>query len=358
MGNLRDSGYRKNKIEYEKGHLKEIGSPQVMLKGTMFGYYLDGKSGFVTEQLLMPFGTETNPEKFTFRFRLKPEGPLGGRTWFETKGNDGVFHLRIRTSEENRMEALVEMGGSSILVPSKSSMQEGRARVVELSFNLIGNALQLQWSIDGQAEAPGTTLELPEGGFASIEKRGISWIGVGEEGNGFVGLLDEFGIRVEKTSSSVKESSTDIPIQTEGRVEKSDTAYILSPDSSLYYGPIELSSIPKEVIFSIEQLGTARVEIRLFGKGNNTPWVIVRGKEGKWEIALEGKEFALSPPASDTIRFLIYKQKQTITLTWNEVTVSFADSREEQTTFSIQIYQAADAVHSLKVYSMKIFEQN
>ncbi len=358
MGNLKDSGYRKNKVEYGKGHVKETGSPQVMLKGTVFGYYLDGKSGFFMEQPLLPFGLESPFEGFTIRFRLRPEEPVGGRTWFETKAKDGTCRLIIRTNSEKKMEALLEVGSSSVLLQSKGLVQESRAQLVELSFILTGNIVQAKWSLDGSTEEPVGKLELPEGKLVSSAQEGVSWIGRAEEGNGFVGVLDEFGIRIEKPSASSKESEAKIPIQTEGGVGQVDSTYILSPESSLQWGPIELASIPKEIILFIEPLGTARMEIRLTGRGRDTPWVIIHGKDGKWEIASGGKVFTLSPPTGDTIKFFIRKQKQTITVTWNEVSVSVSSDSVEPEAFSIQIYHAAEAVHPLKIKGIKILEQN
>ena len=356
MGNLKDSGYRKDKVEYGKGHLKEIGSPQVLLRETVFGYYLDGKSGFVTEQCLLPFEGEFSPESFALRFRLRPEAPLEDRTWFEMRSKEGTFHLKIQTNTNNKLEAFLEAGGSRMIIPSKGSVQEGRTQIVELSFSQVGNVLQATWSFEGMSEGSVGELELPEGGLSSFVKEGVSWIGTGEEGNGFVGVLDEFGIRTDRSSSNSTGMGKKILIQSEGKVEQIESGYILYPGSSLYCGPLE--SLPQEISFSVEQLVNAGVEIRLLWKGRDVPWAILSGKEGKWNIEMEGKEFTLPSPSGDTIQFSIRKDKETVTVSWNEVSVSVtADSVEPETVF-FQIYHVPTAVHPLRVKDLRILAQN
>ena len=354
MGNLKDSGYRKNKAEYGRGHLKEIGSPQVLLKETVFGYYLDGKSGFVTEQFLLSFEGEPPLESFSLRFRLRPEAPVEDRTWFETKTKEGTFHLKIHTNKDKKIEAFLEVGNSRIVIPSRGSIQEGRAQQLELSFTQEAKMLRAMWSLEGISEDPVGAFELPEGGLSTFGKEGISWIGIGEEGSGFVGVLDEFGIRTERSSSTGM--GTKVPIRTEGKVEQTASGYILSPGSSFYYGPLD--SLPQEISLSIEKLANAGVEIRLLGKDVDRPWAIISGKEGKWNITAGGKEYTLPAPTGDTLKFSIRKDRETVTVSWNEVSVSIVASSAEHETFSFQIYHAPTAVHPLGVKDIRVVSQN
>jgi hypothetical protein len=356
MGNLQDSGYRKNKAVYGRGHLKEIGSPQVQLKETVFGYYLDGKSGFVTEQFLLSFDGESPLGGFTLRFRLRPGVPVEDRTWFETKSKEGTFHLKIQTNTDKKLEAFLEVGGARMIFPSRGTVQEGRAQLLELSFTQVGKMLQARWSFEGVPEEPVEALELPEGGLEAFGKEGVSWIGIGEGGSGFVGILDEFGIWTERSSSVSTAIGTKVPIRTEGKVEQTESGYILSPGSSLYCGPLE--SRPQEISLSIEKLANSGVEIRLLGKGRDAPWAIISGKEGKWNIAAGGKEFTLPLPGGDTIKFSMRKDKEKVTITWNEVTVSVTADSAEPETFSLQIYHAAAAVHPLGVKDIRVVLQN
>lgn len=354
MGNLKDSGYRKNKAEYGRGHLKEIGSPQVLLKETVFGYYLDGTSGFVTEQFLLSFEGEPPLESFTLRFRLRPEAPVEDRTWFETKTKEGTFHLKIQTNKDKKIEAFLEVGNSRVIIPSRGSIQEGRAQLLELSFTQEGKMLQVRWRFEGVPEEPVGALELPKGGLEAFGKEGVSWIGIGEGGSGFVGILDEFGIRTERSSSTAM--GTKVPIRTEGKVEQTESGYILSPGSSLYYGPLDF--LPQEISFSIEKLAHSGVEIRLLGKDVDRPWAIISVKEGKWNIVAGGKEFTLPPPGGDTLKLSLRRDKETITVSWNDVSVSVPADPTGPETFSFQIYHATTAVHSLDVKDIRVVLQN
>ncbi|GAB4374141.1 MAG: hypothetical protein Kow009_09800 [Spirochaetales bacterium] len=373
-GNRKDSGYRKGKAVYGKGNLKEIGLPQVMLKGTMFGYDLDGKSGFMTDQLLLPLQETSFPPNWAVRFRLLPEEPVADRTWFETTSKDGMFRLQVRTNSDRRLEAIVETGGARVMVPSLGAIQAETPQEVELSFTQVGNAFQARWRIGDLEESPLDVFAVPAGGFTFTGNEGGAWIGTGKEGNGFVGVVDEFGIKVKQPSPAAEtegEAEGERPagfgqtvqIRTEGKAEPKGSVYSLLPGGSLFIGPVELSLLPQEISFTIEEGNTGRgnpasMEIRLLGTDREVPRAVLSRKEGRWTMRVGETVWDLSPPEDGTIRFRVAKQGSTTSVGWKDTTIPIAGEGSGSDELTIQITCPSDGVYPLNVMGIRIGEQD
>jgi len=211
LGNLKDSGYRKNKLIYGTGNLRSIGTTNVMRKEGVFGYALDGYSGFFTAQSLLPVGGNALLP-FTLRFRLRPETPVANRTWFEFVTKDRAFQLLIGTSDSGTPETRLSMGGVEEVMHSDSVLQEGVTALVEFSLYSLENVLYGRWMVNGVTEPlQRFSMEIP-----TVGEEGSTWIGLGKEGGGFIGILDEFGIRTDASQGTIQEGS--IPVQVGGAV--------------------------------------------------------------------------------------------------------------------------------------------
>jgi hypothetical protein len=212
LGNLKDAGYRNNKLIYGNGNLKTIGTDKVVRKEGVFGYALDGYGGFFTGQSLLPIGGNALLP-FTLRFRLRPETPVENRTWFEFVTKERAFQLQVGTSDNGTPEARLSMGDVEEVMHSDSVLQEGITALVEFSLSSSENILYGRWIVDGVTEPLHRfSMEIP-----TVGEEGSTWIGLGEEGRGFIGILDEFGIRTDASQDTIQEGP--VLVQVWGTVE-------------------------------------------------------------------------------------------------------------------------------------------
>jgi len=183
-GSLQDSGTQGDGVE-----LTEIGEPGLDIREGVFGYYLDGLSGFEAGRCLIPAADTAIPFSVTFTFLL--EGEQSEREFFSVLKNFGepVFRLFTDVTGELFLDMSTEAGRAH--VPSGLSGAE-LEYVKELTVSVIPNdtGTLVQWFADGifiGSTAQPFVFSLEESAdYTSI---------IGGDG-GFTGLLDEFGIYV------------------------------------------------------------------------------------------------------------------------------------------------------------------
>ncbi|MFQ3620851.1 MAG: hypothetical protein SNJ78_07890 [Spirochaetales bacterium] len=333
MGNLRDSGSRKDKLSYKAGgggNLAPLGSPRITLKNRVFGYYLEGESGFGTDQLLLPLPEKERTFTWTIQFRLRPEAPLENRTWFETRSSDGLIYFRIGTQETGALKAQVKFESVLLEFPSNTFLQVDTTYLVEFSLSIEVSEAKGIWTLNGQAEPPiklPVEIKIPAlQGEANKAVRpdqsrlGKTWIGRGEQSFGFVGVLDEFGILyIPSSSPSTVTASTSpsVSLQKEGTVSELDTGFVLSPGAGLLWAgipwegkalefelPVDLSSFGAKLVFNLEAnsagsaLSHRLAEIHyqdgvaaLFVKGSQSKLPLP--EVGVWRLSLEQQKESL-----------------------------------------------------------------
>lgn len=171
-----------------------IGNPQLGVNGSVFGYQLDGTSGFQIPSLILPLsGSMLAPLSITMRLRL--DTFQFNRNFFTATADDGSFRFQLATNAQGRLAATVnsESESGSIEVPT------GELATITLSVIPSGQGLNLLWFVDGNLSLSDVISVTP-----SIQSPagGVSIIG---GTNGFVGLIDELGIyyRNESGQASV-----------------------------------------------------------------------------------------------------------------------------------------------------------
>ncbi len=163
--------------------LSPVGSPLVRRDGDKFGIYLDGSSGYIIEDNILPFENDMlMPFSVTFSYFLTE--PQIERTFLDISGEDEYF-FRIKSDSNGILMAELFQQGDDI-ADSGGILPENYS---ELTLSVVPeeDTISFYWYGDGL---------LLSRGVYSYEKMGNpeglnSYIG----GNtGFKGLIDEFGI--------------------------------------------------------------------------------------------------------------------------------------------------------------------
>ena len=192
-GNLSDSSARGQSLRLSA---TPIGNPQLGVNGSVFGYQLDGTSGFKIPSLILPLsGSTLAPFSITMRLRL--DSFQFNRSFFTATSEGGGLQFRLATNAQGRLAATVNSTteGGSIEVPT------GELATITLSVIPAGQGLNLLWFVDGNLSLSDTlgvspTIPSPASGSSII----------GGE-NGFVGLIDELGVYYRNDSGQASVDS-------------------------------------------------------------------------------------------------------------------------------------------------------
>lgn len=178
QGNLKNTGSRSSVPA-----ATAVGNPTLAVSGSVFGYQLDGQSGFKIDSLLLPVDAKGHllPASLTMRLRLDKVEP--DRSFFSTSTSDGGFSFEVKTNSQGELTAIVDGTEEPGGVPIKS----GDVTSVTLSILPTGGALQFLWFIDGKLSLSDSIPIDP----AVVSSTGSSLIG---GPSGFTGLIDELGI--------------------------------------------------------------------------------------------------------------------------------------------------------------------
>jgi hypothetical protein len=153
----------------------------------VFGYFLDGSSGFTIEEFLLPTHQKRLlPFTLIMRYQLL-EKPIE-RVFFTAESPQAGFKFYLTTDSDGFPRAIIKTADGTVesSVPS-SSIAEGKKQELALSFLPDGNNSQFLWFLDGEAVyASEAEIELP-----ILLQEGRTTI-AGEEG--FTGIVDEVGI--------------------------------------------------------------------------------------------------------------------------------------------------------------------
>jgi len=178
QGDLKDAGGGSQGLT-----LTPIGNPTLAVVGSVFGYQLDGSSGFRADSLLLPVDSEgaLQPASITMRIRLDKEE--ANRQFFQTTTRDGSFSLVLGTDAKGLLSASVNGVSESEGVQVTS----GDTATVTLSIVPSSESLDLLWFVNGDLEVSDSLAVSPRIDSTS----GVSSIA---GANGFTGLIDEFGV--------------------------------------------------------------------------------------------------------------------------------------------------------------------
>ncbi len=192
-GNTADSGYR---LKPEK--VTFIGAPELRLEGDIYGYYLDGQSGFTMPDLFLPTeGQDLLPFSLVIQGVFRPLRP--NQTLCAVVNNDDSFSFMIKTDNTGRLQAVVRNRTRTAVSTVPDDVSTLFLEVTEKPDTVLisvvpyfeertgKRSLDVLWYIQDmflhrESIQIDTTIETAEG---STILGGV---------NGFIGLVDEFGL--------------------------------------------------------------------------------------------------------------------------------------------------------------------
>lgn len=209
-GDLRDDGVR---IDFDSSrHFdgRPFGETVFRVEGDMFGYQLDGSSGFESDGLGVPF-VDSSLAPFSLSLALLPFGEQSARTVYRTATADGSFEFRVETDNAGIPRAMLRRNGEEdttssaypMLVPNEPSR-------ISVSVSPGVEYTTVLWFVDGQlasidqldigfpssplGDSPTSgarTRVVTEPGDVSV-RDGVTTVGA--ETDGFSGLVGEVGV--------------------------------------------------------------------------------------------------------------------------------------------------------------------
>ena len=232
-GNLKDAsefGSRREAIPNE--------SAEFAVKGGVFGFSLDEKSGFSVPEMLIPIVDESiQPFSLSLRL-LMSEGIRGGELLL-MESDDKDFSLDLFIGEDGQIGVGLSNASFRTVVDSGAAVLEtGTVHVITASFNPVPQGLKVSLYIDGlkTGEMVGS---IPDG---FKDGSGVTAVGGAP---GYSGVLDELGVYYSDASG---EAGIDPDVYERGVAEQYGDDLLLAegfdglflPENLLYEGDVEV----------------------------------------------------------------------------------------------------------------------
>ncbi|NBF41224.1 MAG: hypothetical protein GVY14_12505, partial [Spirochaetes bacterium] len=171
-----------------------IGSAKLRVSDRLFGYELDGGSGFEVSGLIVPFrGDALSP--FSLNFRLRADELANGVRILTIDASDSGFSLVLRVDEDGT--PMLELGrGDAVAESSPREPLFAVGEPLDLSIAVIPGrqATRVRWYANGRYVSESRlalVFPAPEPGAEWNRRPGSTRLGGSD---GFVGIIDEFGV--------------------------------------------------------------------------------------------------------------------------------------------------------------------
>ena len=186
-GETRDAGVgagrRGSSLEAEA-----VGGPDLRIHGDIFGFHLDGESGFILDRVAVPFDSD-GLAPFSINTRILFESDDPGQRLVRTESTDGEFALELSTADAGALQLTLATPGATRSATSDAFLvRTDEALAITVSvFPLDGSAF-VMWFRNGILVGVSDLGEWPSGlSVASGTTR------IGGDG-GIVGIVDELGV--------------------------------------------------------------------------------------------------------------------------------------------------------------------
>jgi hypothetical protein len=189
MGNLNDDGNRGEKNQYPQGNLEAIGNPKLDYVRDVFGYRLDGNSGFGCETILLPRDEEGYFLPCRIRMQFLPFGPAENSILFSSVSADGAFEFILGVNSAGIPFFRLTLKKNVCEGQAAQPLPADKAVLLELVLTGREDVLESLWIINRET----INASEDEFTFERIPSAGRSRIA---GANGLIGLVDEFGIRL------------------------------------------------------------------------------------------------------------------------------------------------------------------
>lgn len=184
-GEMKDSGVAAGRFGSAL-RAEVIGGPDLRIHGDIFGYRLDGESGFVLDRPAVPFdGGALSP--FSINLRILLESDEADQRILRTDAGD--FSLELATGDAGALRVDIESAGSvETAVSDAFLVRPDEPLTVTVSVFPLDDSAFVMWFRNGVLVGVSELDSWPEGVDPTAGRTVI-----GGEG-GFVGVIDELGV--------------------------------------------------------------------------------------------------------------------------------------------------------------------
>lgn len=279
QGDFRDSGVRDLFEPNVPMVATTLGAPQLRLEDDIFGYYLDGDSGFSVAAALLPY-LDSDLSAFSLTLRLRPAA-LGEQDRIvlveDVSGNE-LMSLSSNAAGELRISLQTQSGIESA-VSGSPLLTIGESTTISVSVLPGAESTQVLWFADGllasvsslsPINAPAEVAETEDDEAEWSLRPGRTVIGGGP---GFTGVVDEVGVyfRDEGDRPSSDESIF------------ADAMALTYGDSLVYAEGFETQELPRELL----AYGDVRIDSGQLSIGSQGGVVLPRFPFGDEELIVE-----------------------------------------------------------------------
>lgn len=208
-GDFRDIGVRSD-LETQTTEGEPFGAPVLRVENDLFGYYLDGNSGFTAPGLAVPF-IDNSLAPFSLNMMLLADGSQESRTLFRTESADGEFEFALETDSSGVPRVTMRNGEERARSSSQYPVFDEQEPVsLSVSLSPGTDETTAMWFVDGRpvsierlgvgfpssplgsspTEAARTRVVDDSEELSFQEGRTV----IGAQSDGFVGLVDEVGV--------------------------------------------------------------------------------------------------------------------------------------------------------------------
>ncbi len=160
--------------------------PKIVLNDDIIGFKLDGNSGFICDDLIVPI-KNNRPRSFNLSLGITPQGEQVSKTVFYSYSENGSFSLRYYFNEKQIPAVTMTINGvTHTFVSGIDTLKSGRRVVIDFSLVFQDEALKAVWKLDGKQ------VSAAENAFteSKVNQTGFSIIGGGSGINGIIDTLD------------------------------------------------------------------------------------------------------------------------------------------------------------------------
>lgn len=185
-GELRDTGVAAGRGGSSRRAVP-IGAPDLRIDGDIFGYHLDGESGFELDRMIVPLDASAHLAPFSINMRVLFYSEEPGRTIVSSES--GGFAVDLLTAESGALQLTISHGADDYASTSDAFLvRTGEALSISVSVFPVGESTFVMWFRNGMLVG---VSELPLWPAASVTSGGTTIIGGPQ---GFAGILDELGV--------------------------------------------------------------------------------------------------------------------------------------------------------------------
>jgi len=167
----------------------QIMKPKIVLNGDIIGFQLDGKNGFVFNNLIIPI-KNNKIQSFNVSLGVTPQAVQTSKTIFYLYSENGSFSLRCFFNAEQNLTVIMTADGVTHTFASGiSNLTAGERYVIDFFLIFEADTLKAVWKLNG------IPVSVIQSNFSvkKITNSGFSILG---GNNGFIGIIDMLDVIV------------------------------------------------------------------------------------------------------------------------------------------------------------------